>query len=185
MLACSGLSLVLVLVLLAAISLGAAASLSLLAGTHKVGSSFRMQALAAQAAEAALRYCESQLLLSETARVAGLRDASLPQTSAQLPAWKEAARWQSSLLIAPPPAWWDAAMTRGVPAPACLAEMQTVSSGQVHVVTARGFAPDWRGDALSGRTESGAVSWLQSVLLIEGGIVRERVQRRLLQPPVR
>lgn len=181
----AGLSLVMVLVLLAAMSLGAVASLRLLAGTHKVGSSFRMQALALQAAEAALRYCESQLLLPEASRPAGLRDADLPQASMQSPAWKQAARWQSALLPALPPAWWDAAASRGVPSPACLVETQALPGGRVHVVTARGFAPDWRGDAATGRTDAGAVAWLQAVLLIDGASVRQRVQRRLLQAPVR
>jgi len=183
--ACAGLSLVPVLVLLSAISLGAVASLRHLAGTHKVGSSFRMQALAWQAAQAALSYCEDQLLRPDAARAAGLREADLPQASAQSPAWKQAARWQPGLAPAVPGTWWDAAPARGVPAPACLVETQQLAGGRVHVVTARAFAPDWRGDAASGRTEAGAVAWVQAVLLIDGGSVRERVQRRLLQPLLR
>lgn len=182
---CAGLSLVLVLVLLAALSLGAVASLRHVAGTHKVGSSFRMQTLAWQAAQAALRYCEGQLLLPDAARASGLREAELPQASALSPAWKQAARWQPGQAPTVPPAWWDAAQARGVPAPACLVETQPLASGRVHVLTARAFAPDWRGDAASGRTDAGAVAWLQAVLLIDGGVVRERVQRRLLQPPLR
>lgn len=181
----AGLSLVMVLVLLAAISLGVAATLRLSAGTHKVGTSFRMQALATRAAEAALLYCEAQLLQPDALRPAGLREAELPLASAQAPAWKLAARWQTALLPAVPAAWWDAAQAPGVPAPACLVERQALPGGQVHVVTARAFAPDWRGDAATGRTDAGAVAWLQSMLLIDGGIVRERVQRRLLQAPVR
>ena len=65
-----------------------------------------------------------------------------------------------------------------------MAEKQTVSSGQVHVVTARGLSPGWRGDTAAA-TLGGSAVWLQSIVLIQADSVRERVQRRILQPPLR
>lgn len=178
-----GISLVLVLVLLGAMAVGAAAVLRLSVGTHQVARSFRQQALALQAAEAVLRYCEGQLLLPEAQRAAGLQAADLLTTTADAPAWKEAARWQAGAQPALVAAPW-LATAPGAPAPVCLVEQQMLGSGRVHVVTARAQGPDVRGDAASG-TEPGSVAWLQAVLLVDGGMLRERVQRRLLQPPLR
>lgn len=172
-----GFSLVMVLILLGALALASAHTLKSASGSEKVATSFRMQALALQSAEQALRYCEAQLLLSDAQRVGVLRDAALPVTTAAAPAWTRAALWSSGALASP-------AVGAGTPSPVCMAEKQTVSSGQVHVVTARGLSPDWRGDTAAA-TLGGSAVWLQSIVLIQADSVRERVQRRILQPPLR
>lgn len=179
-----GFSLVMVLILLAGLGLGAAATARLSAITHKVASGQRMQALALQAAEIALRYCEGQLLLPDVSRPAGLQEAALPASTPNAPAWQDAARWKPALMQLPP-AGPAIPTLDGPPTSGCLVEKQALSSAAVHVVTARGFGPDWRGDLSSGLTSSGSTAWLQSVLLIDGDALRERVHRRLIQPPVR
>ena len=179
-----GFSLVLVLVLLAGLSMSAASTARLSAVAHKLASGLRMQALALQAAEAVLRYCENQLLLPDNSRAHGLQETALIASTPKAPAWQDAARWKPALVQAPSASIWPLAPD-GPPPPGCLVEKQTLASGTVHVVTARGFAPDWRGDKVVGLTSSGSTAWLQSVLLINGAVVVERVHRRLLQAPVR
>lgn len=182
----AGLSLVLALVLTAALALGAAATLQLASGTEKVAQGFRMQALALQAAEAALRHCERQLLLPELQRPPQLQEARIAQMVGTA-AWTLPATWRGPDLSPAPPPWGRG--LDGVPAssgavPVCLVEKLALDGGQVHVVTARGFSPDWRGDA-SQNTLAGSSVWLQSLLLVHNGQVRDRAQRRILHPPLR
>jgi hypothetical protein len=55
----------------------------------------------------------------------------------------------------------------------------------VYIVTARGFSPDYRADALSGLSVTGTSVWLQRVLLIDDARVSARTDRRILNPPLR
>jgi hypothetical protein len=181
-----GFSLVLVLILLGALALGAAHTLQSAGGSEKVATSFRMQGLARESAEAVLRFCESQLLLPDAQRLSALRETALPLSGASAPAWADAAIWASGAPVALPAHTWSPwpAGTQARAAPVCLVEKQPLGSAWAHVVTARGFSPDWRGDALAA-TVGGSAVWLQSWLLIHDGRVRDRVQRRIIQPPLR
>lgn len=172
-----GFSLVMVLVVLGALALASAHTLQSASGSEKVAASFRLQALALQAAEEALRFCEAQLLLPDAQRLAPLRQEALLTASANAPAWSQAALWSTGVLVSPPG-------SAAVPPPVCFVEKQPLDAGQLQVVTARGFSPDWRGDAARASLGGSAV-WLQSIVLIDAGHLRERVQRRILQPPVR
>lgn len=176
---CGGFSLVIVLLLLGALALSSAHTLRSASSSAKIAHSFHMQGLALQSAQTALRFCEQQLLQPELQRLAQLLDAALPAGTAAAPVWQQAARWRSAELLSPPAAWLVAGVL-----PVCLVEKQPVGAGLVHVVTARGFSPDWRGDA-EAATLGGSAVWLQSIVLIDAGQVRDRVQRRLLQAPVR
>lgn len=182
-----GFSLVMVLILLGALALASSQALRASSGTEKVGMSWRMQGMALQSAEAALRYCEAQLLLPDAERVPALREAALPVAAAPAPAWAQAARWAPGNLSSPPASWWAAPALAGGPglAPVCLAEKQPLESVHLLVVTVRGLSPDWRGEASTGATLGGSAAWLQSILLIHEGAVRNRVQRRLVVPPLR
>ena len=52
--------------------------------------------------------------------------------------------------------------------PQCMAERQTLADGTfAHVVTARGFSPDYTADSTTGVTTNGSVVWLQSTLLLQ------------------
>ncbi len=182
-----GFSLVMVLILLGALALASSQALRASSGAEKVGMSWRMQGMALQSAEAALRYCETQLLLPDAERVPALREAALPVAAATAPAWAQAARWAPGHLSSPPASWWTPPALAGGPGPAplCLAEKQPLESVHLLVVTARGLSPDWRGEASTGATLGGSAAWLQSILLIHEGAVRNRVQRRLVLPPLR
>ncbi len=64
-----GVSLLIVLIMLVVIGLTSAASLRSASSNERISNNFRMHALAEQYAEAALRYCETQLSLADGARV--------------------------------------------------------------------------------------------------------------------
>lgn len=175
-----------VLMLLTGLALASAALMRLSAGTEQVATGFRMQALALQAAEAALRHCEAQVLLPDAQRPAAWAEAALPLTTPAAPAWTSRTAWLPGALPGPPQALWLPPGADSPPwsPPVCLVERQSLDGGQLHVVTARGFSPDWRGDA-SAATLWGSSVWLQSIVRVDAGQLREKVQRRLLQPPVR
>ncbi len=187
-----GFSLVIVLLLLAAVALGSVHALKLSSGSARAAGGFRMQALAWQAAEAALRYCEAQLMLLDAQRPAALREAAMPVTQPSSPAWALASRWQGDAVLSPPTEWWrpeDAAVGNW-PSPQCLAERQPWGDLQVYTVTARGWPPGPRLSPGLGVPGTGTVVWLQSVLLLDAAAgpaapaLRGRVQRRILQSPV-
>ena len=62
-----GVSLLIVLIMLVIIGLTSAASLRSASSNERISNNFRMHALAEQYAEAALRYCETQLTLADGA----------------------------------------------------------------------------------------------------------------------
>ena len=92
-----GLALVVVLVLLVVIGLSSASALRSATSAEQAGNNIRLQYLAQQYAEAALRYCEAELLKPDGQRVASLRQANLPEVavgaSAAQSVWGQAASW--------------------------------------------------------------------------------------------
>ena len=73
----SGVSLIIVLIMLGVIALTSAATLRNASSNERVSNNFRMQVLAQEYAEAALRYCESQLTLADATRVDALKESNL------------------------------------------------------------------------------------------------------------
>ena len=188
-----GLSLLIVLVLLAAMSLSAGALMRQAVANEKISNNTRLQALALNYAEAALRYCEQALALSEAdpLRPPSLQDAQLPLTSAQAPAWNLASSWTAPRAVTVLPlAELAASDSPGPPAraPECLVEKQLLAGEPVYLLTARGFSPDFSADATSGQSRSGSVVWLQSLVFLDRQAARplqDRSWRRLLNPPIR
>jgi Tfp pilus assembly protein PilX len=193
-----GVSLIVVLIMLGALSLSSAAILRSATSNERISNGFRLQALALQYAQASLRYCEMQLLLAaaDPGRVATLLPDSLPLTSADAPAWNVSANWlgagsSGGSLTSVPESQISSAQSAFLPArlPQCLVEVQALGTAQVHVVTARGFSPDYSADGSSGQTVRGSVVWLQTVLLIDSLVappaLRDRSWRRIINPPIR
>ena len=199
-----GASLIIVLVLLVVISLTSAASLRNASSNERVSHNFRMHWLAEQYAEAALRYCQSQLLLADTQRVSSLQESVLLAISAAaVPAWANPQTWSGSggafaSLTSVAQAFVESLDSTFVPQvlPQCVVERQalpllqngaSVGSADVYVITARGFSPDYR-EIRSG-IRSGAVVWLQSRLSIQraapgdAGTLADRVWMRIINPP--
>lgn len=171
-----GASLILVLIMMVIIGLTAASAMRNATSDQRATNNLRMDSLAQQYAEAALRYCEAQLRLTDAARINTLKAAVIPATTAAASGWEQTVTWLGT------PGTGGASATRttlplaqisttGVSSivptkfPECVAETQTVGSPTftVTVVTARGFSPDYQANS-SGNTTSGAVVWLQSIL---------------------
>ena len=199
-----GASLIIVLVLLVVISLTSAASLRNASSNERVSHNFRMHWLAEQYAEAALRYCQSQLLLADTQRVSSLQESVLLAISAAaVPAWANPQTWSGSggaytSLTSVAQSFVESLDSAFVPQmlPQCVVERPAlpllqngvlVGSADVYVITARGFSPDYR--EIRPGARSGAVVWLQCRLSIQraapgdAGTLADRVWMRIINPP--
>ena len=199
-----GASLIIVLVMLVVIGLTSAASLRKASSNERVSHNFRMHWLAEQYAEAALRYCQSQLLLADAQRVSSLQEAALiPINATAAPGWANPQTWSGSggafaSLTSVAQSFVESSDSAFVPPilPQCVVERQAlpllqngaaVGSADVYVITARGFSPDYR-ESLPG-ARSGAVVWLQCRLSVlraapgDAGTLADRVWMRIINPP--
>lgn len=193
-----GVSLIIVLVMLAVIGLLSAAALRSATSNEMVARNFRYQLLAQQQAETALRFCESQLLLPDADRLASLQEASLPLAephgSSALPVWALPASWNglgeagASLTTVPADLLGPASMLPQV-SPQCLVEKRAWPGADAYRLTARGYSANYSRDS-QGYTSAGMVSWLQAELLIRPDgpvqatrLVTDRLWSRIVTPP--
>jgi Tfp pilus assembly protein PilX len=170
-----GISLLIVLIMLVIIGVTAASSMRNATSEQRATNNMRMDALAQQYAEAALRYCETELQKPTASRTATLQAAKIPATTPTASGWEQTVTWTgtpgtggASATRTPVPVQnISTSGTTVVPTtpPECVAETQTIGSPTftVTVVTARGFSPDYSKDS-AGNTTGGAVVWLQSIL---------------------
>ncbi len=174
-----GVSLIIVLIMMVIIGLTAASAMRNATSNEKATNNLRLDNVAQQYAEVALRYCEGQLQLPDAQRVATLRIAVIPTVATNaVAAWEQAVTWVgvpgsgggSATRTSVPVAYLSGGNASyvpiGVQVPECVAEIQAVpapSTLTYTVVTARGFSPDYARNA-AGQTTNGAVVWLQSVL---------------------
>lgn len=196
-----GVSLLIVLIMLVIIGLTSAASLRSASSNERISNNFRMHALAEQYAEAALRYCETQLTLADGARVESLKEVSLTAfTGDAYPAWANPLTWTGAggayaSLTRLPEAMLTSADSAFKPAqlPQCAVERLSIplirngdpaGAADAYVVTARGFSTDYSASL------TGSVVWLQSLVSVrrvaaaEAGTLADRVWRRIINPPV-
>lgn len=170
-----GISLIIVLIMLVIISLTSAAAIRNATSDERVTNNVRMQSLAQQYADAALRYCEAELAKGDVDRVATLQEANIVQTAFQAaPAWNDTTTWvgaggaSASRTTVPELQIKSASSSfRPTTLPQCVAEKQVLQDTKLaYVVTARGFSPDYTADAGTGATTGGSVVWLQSTLVL-------------------
>lgn len=181
----SGVSLIIVLIMLVIIGLTSAAAIRKATSGERATNNIRMQNLAQQYAEAALRYCETEVAKTDATRAQNsLKNANIyndnpaaPGTAvnANYPAsgWSQTRTWTSAgggaaasktVVPAAQVASTDSAFTPST-LPQCVVERSMLPDGvtTVTVITARGFSPDYaRKDAATELTASGSVVWLQS-----------------------
>ncbi len=199
----SGASLIIVLIMLGVIALTSAATLRNASSNERVSNNLRMQVLAQEYAEAALRYCESQLTLADVSRVDALKESNLLAASGlTTPAWQNRGTWSggsSAARVSVPEVFVVSSESAFKPGkmPDCVVDKQTMDSGFVYVITARGFSSDYAADA-RGFTVAGSVVWLQTLVSIQRSVVADpvtgphdstatladRTWRRILNPPV-
>jgi Tfp pilus assembly protein PilX len=201
-----GVSLLIVLIMLVIIGMTSAASLRSASSNERISNNFRMHALAEQYAEAALRYCETQLTLADGARMDSLKEASLRVfTGAAYPAWANPLTWTGAggafaSLTSVPEAVVKSADSAFKPTllPQCAVEKQSLAltlngapagAADVYVITARGFSTDYSASP-QGVSLTGSVVWLQSLVSVrraapaDAGTLADRVWRRIINPPV-
>lgn len=174
----AGVSLIIVLVMLVVIGLTSAAAIRNATSGEQATNNIRLQNLAQQYADAALRYCEAELAKADVDRVASLSEATLSDTPAgtadAATGWGQAASWTGAGGIAAtrtvvPEARVKSQDSAFRPArlPECVVERQVLADGnRAYVVTARGFSPGYVADAVTGATTAGSVVWLQSIVLL-------------------
>jgi type IV pilus assembly protein PilX len=169
--------LVVALVMLAIIGLMSAAIMRNAISTDVVSDNNRRQTQANQAAQAALRYCE-KLVTGEVTVPAGSPAFSVATavTSQANETWVTFANWLAAQAAGGPVAVPSTVYTTSKP-PQCMAQHRTIqispappapatADTDVVVVTARGFSDNHEQDA-QGRTKSGSVIWLQSIVQLE------------------
>jgi len=181
-----GFSLIVAMLMLAAIGLASAAILRNATSADQEANGSRLQTQASQYAQLALRLCESQLALAPSSRSVTLQPAATPA------AWTVPGDWAPrGVAHTLAPAEIGSAV-RPRMAPQCLMEAAPVAG--LFTVTARGFSPDYQADPGTGATRNGSAVWLQATIHAreEGGAseptagalsVRQRVWQQLLTPP--
>jgi Tfp pilus assembly protein PilX len=171
----SGVSLIIVLVMLVIIGITSAAAIRNATSSEKLTNNIRVQNLAQQYAEAALRFCEAELAKADASRVITLSEVNIVQTAyGANPAWNQATTWtggggaSASKTVLPESQVksTDSSFKPSV-MPECAVEKQIMADANMaYVITARGFSPDYRADVATGATTSGSVVWLQSTVIL-------------------
>lgn len=179
----AGIVLIIALILLVVISLLAVTSMRSAASSENIASNVRTTELATQAAEIALRHCESSAIKvvkvlggDTTSAEATYSDQGL--TSSQILWATTSVQWQST-------ATWDSTstVTYVIPTsmvggtstykrpPECMVESLTgttpVSTGAAFVITARGFGPEVAAADSTRSRPQGTEIWLQSTIEIQ------------------
>ena len=173
---------VIVLVMLLVIGIGSATVIRTAVSDEQMTNNMRVQNLAQQYAEAALAYCESELIKpNDQTPAAGRKGTTLENSKilevafGDAPGWSQAVTWTgtggaSASRTVVPAAQIESADSSFVPAkrPECVVEHHEINGAgdKAYVITARGFSPDYQADT-NGETMRGSVVWLQSTLLAE------------------
>jgi type IV pilus assembly protein PilX len=169
----TGISLIIVMVMLIVIGLTSAAAIRNATTGEKFTNNIRVQNLAQQYAEAALRYCEIEMGKATADRVATLADANILTVAVgAATGWENTVTWtgtggasaSKTVLLEARVKSSDSAF-KPSKMPECVVEKQTLAdTTSSYVITARGFSPDYTADSSTGITTGGSVVWLQSIL---------------------
>lgn len=183
-----GIALLVVLVMVTLISLGAAATLKQTLQAELIGQHVRMESVAWQAAQQALRHCEAASLQQPP----GITIQAAPAAPEDQPAWALFSYWRDdaghpSLATRVPTPPGASTGDPAPPRPQCMAGYSQADTVRLITITARGFSPDYQGDA-QGRTLQGSVVWLQSTIAASEPAAETRPPtrrswRQLLHPP--
>lgn len=159
-----GVALMVALVMLVIIGI---ASVSIMRGalsSDLIANNTRVQTLAMQAAQIALRYCEDEAVKYANGLPTLIHE---PEPDAPDPrAWEVFANWSDNEKVNEVPnQYMESDNSTFVPGtlPQCLVQEKDLAGQTIYEVTARGFSPDYAADE-DGSTASGSVVWLQSML---------------------
>jgi Tfp pilus assembly protein PilX len=159
-----GVSLIIAMVMLVVIGFVSVAIMRRATSSDQVALNNRLQTQANQYAQAALQFCENQIVTSGSPITIQAQNASGN--------WTVKAKWLTT--TAPGGSAYQLTATdlpsANTPAhyPQCIVEHSSLDTSNAHlfIVTARGFSDDYTFDSTSGATKSGSVVWLQSQVLI-------------------
>lgn len=155
----SGVVLIVVLIMLVVIGLVSATAMRGALTADQISNNARLESLAKQAAQIALRYCETEAAKDASARAITIQAAAAPKTKQ---AWETYGNWVGTKPLATTISKdymksTDSAFTPSS-LPQCMAEISP-DSPALTIVTARGFGPDY-----VATSNAGAVVWLQSII---------------------
>ncbi|MBL0245715.1 MAG: hypothetical protein IPQ22_17595 [Rhodoferax sp.] len=162
------------MIMLVIIGITGATAMRTATSEQRATNNLRMETIAQQYAEAALRICEGQMKLATASRLAAFQ--SPPASTQASPRWVTAANWTA---VTAPAGRYDFTASDNIydannnppnTYPQCMVELQTIpaaASFSITVITARGFSPDYARNAGTGATTQGAVVWLQSIVNAE------------------
>ena len=158
-----GISLIIAMLMLVVIGLASAAIIRNATSADRAVNNNRLQTQANQFAQVALRFCESQVLLS----VNGQPTVVVVQTPAVSPAnWTAKANWFNGATAHTLSSAEMTGATMPKVFPQCMAEQTAGANARVFTVTARGFSDDFTEDKNDHSTISGSVIWLQSTIQV-------------------
>lgn len=175
-----GVVLVIAMILLVVLSLISVAAVRSASSTEVAANNARQQGLALQAAEAALRYCETGALnfIQATTATFKITPEAQPSTASTTYTWQSLANWDgaSSSANLNLRILTDADVNTATGAnaklykrlPECMVQYQyhVVPNPNRVVVTARGFGPDVAAVDAGRSAPKGAEVWLQSTLRV-------------------
>jgi type IV pilus assembly protein PilX len=164
-----GVALLVALVMLVIIGLTSVSVMRGALSSDLVANNTRVQALAHQAAQLGLAYCER--LLNDSTPSDGSDMQKLHTTLATEPSFfNDLSNWTEANVHTVPDDWMASDTSNFTPEtkPQCMVEQLNDTDNKDHdfAVTARGFSPDYDRDD-DGNTVSGSVVWLQSRVLYE------------------
>ncbi|MFC6283999.1 MULTISPECIES: pilus assembly PilX family protein [Polaromonas] len=166
----SGIVLILALILLVVISTVAVLAVRNSISGEQVSNNLRVSAVATQAAETALRYCENQVLSRVSTLVINTMPLNSTQTVPNL--WASRTNWTTGVANTVTAAISNSSNAAGrtvTTLPGCMIEkypLVTLQGGparESYLITARGYSQDYSTNS-SGQVKSGSEVWLQSIL---------------------
>lgn len=170
--AARGVVLIVCLVVLTVLSLTAAVSVRGASSSDAVAAHARAQAIALQAAEAALLHCERGALVHAGDPDSGIAPAAAPVTPDGSPLWQDPEQWDGDQRAAVVTLPWDTADATGrhtvvQRAPECLVEGYDATRPGSLVITARGWGPEPQAPGPAGESAGGTEVWLQAVVFVQ------------------
>lgn len=173
-----GVLLVIVLIMLGILSILASVSIRSASSSEQVSNQTRLKNLAQQAAEAALRFCETQVQAHALDNTKGFAPQDAPVGAPVQYSWQSMSNWDAidaavnpfvgtgHLKLVDFTAAGDAGTaTYFKRRPECMSQFMTVANNKVFVTTARGFGPEVA--AKNGSVPVGTEVWLQSVVTMK------------------
>lgn len=159
-----GVALIVAMIVLVIIGLTSVSVMRGALSSDQLVNNSRVQTLASQAAQIALRYCENQANADTLPGSFHLGASAAPDALN----WLEFDNWSVDTIVNEvPDLYMETADSTFAPskAPQCIAQCTVLPDGtKVLQTNSRGFSPDYSDEDADGYADSGSVVWLQSTV---------------------